>query len=69
MVCDLLNQPDRSADWSSQNDTSRLESAEDNEEGSKEKEMEIQVKEMECEKCNEMLESIIIIIIFISLLP
>ena len=29
MVCDLSNQPDQSADWSSQIDTSRLESADE----------------------------------------
>ena len=58
MVRDLSNQPDRLADYSSQNDKSRLESAEDNEEGNKEEEMETQVMEIECEKCNEKFVSI-----------
>merc|ERR1712240_711361 len=58
MVSDLLNQPDRSADWSSQNDKSRLESAEDSEEGNKEEEMETQVMGIKCEKCNKKFESV-----------
>ena len=41
MVCDLLNQPDRSTDWSSQNDKSRLESVEELEEINKKKDHEM----------------------------
>ena len=45
MVCDLSNHPDRPADWSSQNNKSRLEPAEELEEINKKKDYEMTTEE------------------------
>merc|ERR1711873_242933 len=58
IVCDLSNQPDRSADWSSQNDKSRLESAEELEEINKKKDYEMTTEEGSKEEENYIVKSI-----------